>query len=401
MLDFYKRVSSRRMLYRVIVAILVAANSFTGLKAFLVYLLLRHTIFQSAKIQKDTNRSNSYERELDYLMDPIPRGKGLLNGWVRSVTSPLRLPIFFVAIAAGVARFFVMLGAYLLYVVFFCLPISAVFFSLRRSWKLFRRQPVQGALYTPFETVNDNFPRAVLSSKAVIIVSAHLRLICFKNRSNLIFNAVFGWWLRKFLEIAVMYEFVAPFKHDFSPYVSFLMEEFGTVFPMGEGLGFGTYEDVKTIVENPNQRKGNLSLAFPISSSQYHWSKNAMTSLPKTQIEEQVVSQGREIIREWTREVRDKLRDEQVQKRLDSILPFANQSGEMVDQKLVEISFGSTFFHLLCEGEFTESERKSYSKLVNKPYPFMSDWINKVFFGGILEYLGMNDYGKTEHCSFQ
>jgi hypothetical protein len=196
------------------------------------------------------------------------------------------------------------------------------------------------------------------------------------------------------MEAYVMYEFTLPFKNDFSPYVAFLMEEFGSVFPMGAGLGFGAYEDVKAIIENPDQRKSGLSLAWSISHAQFEWSKNNLTTLPETEIEKSIVAEGRELVRCWLRDVSEELKKPIVKKRLDTILPYANVDGTMVDKKLIEISFGSTLFHLLTGGEFTEFERKRYYGLLTNAFPFMSDWINKVWFGGILEYSGIKDYGK-------
>jgi hypothetical protein len=249
---------------------------------------------------------------------------------------------------------------------------------------------VQGALYTPFETVDGKmFP-----PKAVLVITAHLRLLCFTNKSNFLFNCTIGWWLQNFLEAAIMYEFTLPFKTDFSPYISFLMTEFGQVFPMGNGLGFGTYNNVKEIIENPDQRKSGLSLAWSISSSQLHWCKNTLTSLPEREIEKSIVAEGRELVRCWLQDVKDKLDVTLVQKRLDSILPFANLDGTMIDKELIETAFGSTLFHLLTDGDFTKHERKRYHKLLTNAFPFFSDFINKMWFGGILEYAGVRDYGE-------
>lgn len=195
-----------------------------------------------------------------------------------------------------------------------------------------------------------------------------------------------------------MYEFTIPFKTDFSPYVAFLMEEFGAVFPMGQGLGFGAYKDVKAIIENPDQRKSGLSLAWSISTAQFDWSKNTLTSLPQTENEKAIVAEGREIVRCWLKDVSKNLKDPLTQKRLDAILPYRNVDGSMVDKTLVEISFGSVLFHLLTEGEFTAHESRRYHKLLTNAFPFMSDWINKVWFGGILEYSGMQDYGEKLDC---
>jgi len=53
MLDFYSRVTSRRMLYRVIVAVLAFMATRQGLPPLLFYwLLLRPTLFQGDKIEK-------------------------------------------------------------------------------------------------------------------------------------------------------------------------------------------------------------------------------------------------------------------------------------------------------------------------------------------------------------
>ncbi|KAG7345039.1 hypothetical protein IV203_032570 [Nitzschia inconspicua] len=287
---------------------------------------------------------NFYKREVEYLLDPIPRGSGALNG-----------------------RFL------------FSTPILEIV-----TWE--GRCP--RGLYSPLETVDGK----VFPPKAVLVVTAHLRLICFVNRSNYIFNAIIGWWLRRFLEAAVMYEFTLPFKDDFSPYVAFLMSEFGPVFPMGHGLGFGSYKHVKSIIENPDQRKSGLSLAWSISSAQHHWSKNLLTSLPEKENEKSVVAQGRQIVWSWLADVNTRLKDPIVRKRLDALLPFANLDGSMVDKTLIETAFGSTLFHLLIGGDFTKFERKRYHKLLTNAFPFMSDFINKTWFGGILEYKGVRDY---------
>jgi hypothetical protein len=171
------------------------------------------------------------------------------------------------------------------------------------------------------------------------------------------------------------------------------MEEFGPVFPMGQGLGFGTYQDVKTIIENPNQRKGGLSLAWSISTAQMDWSKNNLTTLPRSEIDKSIVAEGRQLVRCWLADVDKDLDDGFVKKRLDAILPYANVDGTMVDKTLIEISFGSTLFHLLTGGEFTEHEMRRYYMLLTNAFPFMSDWINKVWFGGIMEFKGIQDYG--------
>ncbi|KAG7370111.1 hypothetical protein IV203_027857 [Nitzschia inconspicua] len=365
MKDFYSRISSRRLAYRLIMVLIVGGTIAQGISTVLIYLILRFTLFSGPLIHSSrhlpTNR-NSYKREVEYLLDPIP---------------------------PGTIRFFVTLVVYLLYVTFICIPVSAVFFSVRRSWKLLHgKQDVQGALYSPLETVDGK----VFPPKAVLVVTAHLRLICFVNRSNYIFNAIIGWWLRRFLEAAVMYEFTLPFKDDFSPYVAFLMSEFGPFFPMGHGLGFGSYKHVKSIIENPDQRKSGLSLAWSISSAQHHWSKNLLTSLPEKENEKSVVAHGRQIVWSWLADVNTRLKDPIVRKRLDAMLPFANLDGSMVDKTLIETAFGSTLFHLLTGGDFTKFERKRYHKLLTNAFPFMSDFINKTWFGGILEYKGVRDY---------
>lgn len=393
MKDFYKRISSRRTIYRLMMVVIVVFTLLQGLSTVPIYLVLKHTLFDSPPIHEPrplpTNR-NSYLRWLECLWDPIPRGAGAINGWVQSIPSPLDLPFFVFFVSFGVVRFMVTLFVYIGYVIFLCYPVSAVFFCLRRSWKLLRGVPVQGALYSPFDTVVGGLP-----PKAVLVVTAHLRLICYTNRSSIFFNCTIGWWLRKFLEAAVMYEFTLPFKSDFSPYIAFLMEEFGPVFPMGHGLGFGSYKDVKAIIENPDQRKSGLSLAWSISSAQLHWSKNVLTSLPEKEIEKEVVAEGRQLVRCWLQDVNDRLCDRVVQKRLDAILPYANLDGTMVDKELIETAFGSTLFHLLTDGDFSKYERKRYHKLLTNAFPFMSDFINKTWFGGILEYQGVRDYGKT------
>ncbi|KAG7344774.1 hypothetical protein IV203_032305 [Nitzschia inconspicua] len=392
MKDFYSRISSRRLAYRLIMVLIVGGTIAQGISTVLIYLTLRFTLFSGPLIHSSRHlptNPNSYKREVEYLLDPIPRGSGALNGWVQSIPSPLNLPFFFFFVLAGTIRFFVTLVVYLLYVTFICIPVSAVFFSLRRSWRLLRgKQDVQGALYSPLETVDGK----VFPPKAVLVVTAHLRLICFVNRSNHIFNAIIGWWLRRFLEAAIMYEFTLPFKDDFSPYVAFLMSEFGPVFPMGNGLGFGSYKHVKSIIENPDQRKSGLSLAWSISSAQHNWSKNLLTSLPEKENEKSVVAQGRQIVWSWLADVNTRLKDPIVRKRLDAMLPFANLDGSMVDKTLIETAFGSTLFHLLTGGDFTKFERKRYHKLLTNAFPFMSDFINKTWFGGILEYKGMRDY---------
>jgi hypothetical protein len=396
MKDFYSRVSSRQMPYRLLMAVIVL-GIVQGISTIPIYLILRATLFDGPLI--DTPRSlatnrNSYKRELEYLLDPVPRGAGAVNGWIQSIPSPLNIPFLVFFVALGAVRFAFMLVAYLLYVTFVCFPVSAIFFSLRRSWRLLRGKEIQGALYAPFATVDDK----IFPPKAVLIVSAHLRLVSFKNRSNFLFNWTIGWWLRKFLEAFVMYEFTLPFKDDFSPYVAFLMEEFGPVFPMGQGLGFGNYKDVKALIENPDQRKAGLSLAWSSSTAQSGWSKNNITSLPRTETEKSIVAEGRELARCWLKDVNERLeKDPLVRKRLDAILPFANVDGTMVDKSLIATSFGSTLFHLLTDGEFTEHERKRYYKLLTNAFPFMSDWINKVWFGGILEFKGIQDYGTKSH----
>lgn len=395
MKDFYSRVSSRRMPYRLLMAV-IALGVAQGISTIPIYLILRATLFDGPLIHTPRSlatNQNSYKRELEYLLDPVPRGAGAVNGWIQSIPSPLNIPFLVFFVALGAVRFALMLVAYLLYVTFVCFPVSAIFFSLRRSWRLLRGKEIQGALYTPFATVDGK----IFPPKAVLIVSAHLRLVSFKYRSNFLFNWTIGWWLRNFLEAFVMYEFTLPFKDDFSPYVAFLMEEFGPVFPMGQGLGFGSYKDVKALIENPDQRKAGLSLAWSVSTAQSDWSKNNLTSLPRTEIEKSIVAEGRELVGCWLKDVNERLKDPLVQKQLDGILPFANVDGTMVDRSLIATSFGSTLFHLLTDGDFTEHERKRYSKLLTNVFPFMSDWMNKVWFGGILELKGIEDYGTKSH----
>ncbi len=392
MKDFYCRISSRRLIYRFLMIGIVLGTIAQGITMLPFYLFLKWTIFASPLIHSPrplpTNR-NSHDREFNYLLDPIPRGSGAINGWIQSIPSPMNIPFMLFYVALGVARFVIVLATYFLYVTFICIPVSAVFFCLRRSWRLLLGKEVQGALYTPLATLHGtNFP-----PKAILIVSAHIRLICFKHRSSFLFNILIGWWLRKCMEAYVMYEFTLPFKNDFSPYIAFLMEEFGPVFPMGEGLGFGGYKDVKAIIENPDQRKSGISLAWSISCAQFAWSKNNLTTLPQTEIEKSIVIEGRELVRCWLKDVSTNLQSTLVRKQLDAILPYANIDGSMIDKKLIEISFGSTLFHLLTDGELTELERKRYYKLLTNAFPFMSDWINKVWFGGILEFKGIQDYG--------
>jgi hypothetical protein len=397
MKDFYSRVSSRRMPYRLLMAVIALGTFAQGISTIPIYLILRATLFDGPLIYSPpslaTNR-NSYKRELECLLDPVPRGSGPVNGWIQSIPSPLNIPFLVFFVALGAVRFAFMLASYLLYVTFVCFPVSAMFFSLRRSWRLLWGKEIQGALYTPFATVDGK----IFPPKAVLIVSAHLRLVSFKNRSNVLFNWTIGWWLRKFLEAFVMYEFTLPFKDDFSPYVAFLMEEFGPVYPMGGGLGFGTYNDVKALQENPDQRKAGLSLAWSVSTAQSDWSKNNLTSLPRTELDKSIVAEGRELVRCWLKDVNGRLKkDPLVRKRLDAILPFANVDGTMVDPALISTSFGSTLFHLLTDGEFTEHERKRYHKLIKNGFPFMSDWINKVWFGGFLNFKGIQNYGTKSH----
>ena len=389
--DFYTRITSRRKLLRLLMVGVVLGTCALNLCMVPVYFLLRKTIFAGPQIVKprplNTNK-NSYRRELEDLLDPIPEGSGALTGWVRHIPVPFNVPIVIVVVAVGIVRFFAMLAFYIFYMTFICLPISAIFFSLRRSWLLYRGRDVNGAVYGVFDPVDGKkFP-----FKAVLVITGHLRLICFKN-NNIIFNLLFGWWLRPLLSAFVMYEFTVPFKTNFAPYCAFLMEEFGTVFPMGAGLGFGAYADVKHIMENKNLRKGGLSLAWSISDAQNNWSANNLTTHPQAEIDVALVAEGRELVRCWLQKVSTELNKLPVQKRLNAILPFANVDGKPVDQKLVEISFGSTLFHLLTGGEFTETERKHYHKLLTNAFPFLSDFINKIWFGGVLEYLGIQDYG--------
>lgn len=400
MKDFYSRISSRRTSYRLIMVAIVLGTIAQGLSTVPIYLILRSTLFKSPVIHSrrrlPTSR-NGFKRELDYLLDPIPRGDAALSGWVQAIPSPLNLPIFVVVVALGIVRFFVALVVYLFYVIFFCLPVSAVFFSLRRSWKLLLgSQDVQGALYSPFETVNGkSFP-----FKAALVVSGHLRLLCFVNKRNFLFNATIGWWLGRLLEAAMMYEFTVPFKGGFAPYVKFMMSEFGPVFPIGKGLGFGCHKHVKAISENFDQRKAGYFAGWAISSAQHNWSKNQLTNLPQKEIEKSIVAEGRQIVGTWLKDVSDKLEEPLVRKRLDAILPFANTDGSMVDKKLIETAFGATLFHLLTGGDFTKDERHRYHRLLTNGFPFFSDFINNIWFGGIMEYTGIRDYGKSATPSF-
>jgi hypothetical protein len=401
MRDFYSRVSSRRMEYRLIMVAIVLGTMAQGLSTVPIYLILRLTLFKSPQIRPQNllrSNRNGYKREHDYLLDPIPRGDAALSGWVQLIPSPLNLPVFVLVVAVGIIRFLLALGVYFTYVTFFCLPLSAIFFSIRRSWKLlFGSQNVQGALFSPFDTVGGK----VFPLKGVLVVSAHLRLICFVNKRNVLFNATIGWWLRRLLEAAMMYEFTLPFKGGFTPYVEFLMSEFGPVFPIGQGLGFGSHEHVKAIIENPDQRKAGTFAGWAISSAQYRWSKNQLTNLPQKEIDKSIVAEGRQIVECWLQEVNDKLKNELVRKRLDAILPFANLDGTMVDKKLVESAFGSTLFHLLTDGDFTKQERHKYHRLLTNGFAFFSDLINKIWFGGIMEYTAIRDYGEAAFVPLQ
>jgi hypothetical protein len=394
MQDFYRRTTSRPFVNRLIMAFVVLTHM-QGLLSIPIYLVLRVTLFAGPDIH-DANTTagrNFAQQQKENLMDDIPQGAGALNGWVRKIPAPYRIPASIIMVAVGIFKFTLMLGLYLIYVVFICLPVSTIFFSWRRAVKIALGAHVEGAIYLPFETVGDKaFP-----FKAVLVVSAHLRLICFKNNNNRAFNLFVGWWLRKLLEAFVMYEFAVPFKRNFAPYVGFLMEEFGLVFPLGDGLGFGTYEDVKAIIENPDQRKSGLSLAWSISTSQRAWSDNNLTSLPETDIDKSIVEEGRDLVRCWLKDVKNKLACDKTRESLNTILPYAPVDGTMIEKKLLETAFGSTLFHLLTDGDFTEHERHRYHKLVTNAFPFMSDWINSVWFGGILESSGIQDYGTTDN----
>lgn len=394
--DFYTRTTSRRHIFRLLMAIIVTATSVLGLVLVPVYLVLRATLFAGPVIVPlrplNVNRNN-HRREFNDLYDRIPLGKGVLNGWLLQwIPSPWNAPVLAATVAFGAVRFALVLGIYLFYVLYICLPVSAVFFSLRRSWMAFRGDPaLDGATYGVFDTVDGKY----FPFKSVLIVTAHLRLLCFQNKTNPIFNIAIGWWLRPFLSACIMYEFTVPFKKSFAPYCAFLMEEFGPVFPMGAGLGFGKHADVQHIMENPHLRKGGLSLAWSISHAQENWSANNLTTHPQTEIDASLVDEGRILVHQWLRDVSTKLATTEVRKRLDTLLPLAHPDGTPVDQTLVEISFGSTLFHLLTDGEFTETERHHYHKLLTNAFPFLSDFINRIWFGGILEYMGIRDYGAS------
>jgi hypothetical protein len=257
MKDFYLGVSSRRIIYRLVMAPVVVATVFQGIITVPVYLILKATLFSGPKIQKRKLMpigSNSHRREFNYLLDDIPEAEGsALNGWVRNIPAPFDLPFFVGSVALGTIRFVLALVVYFAYVIFLCLPYSAIFMSLPRAWNQAGGKSHKGALYGPFETVNGY----IFPPKAAVVVSGHLRLLCLKRHSNWLFNLFIGRWLRPLLANWTLYEFlVFPFSFDVSPYCAFLMEEFGPVYPMGGGLGFGTYKDVKRIIENPDQRKG-------------------------------------------------------------------------------------------------------------------------------------------------
>jgi hypothetical protein len=206
MKDFYSRVTSRRLIYRLLMIGICVGTLAQGRSTVPIYILLRSTLFAGELTYTPpplpTNR-NSHSRERDYLLDPVPRGSGPINGWIQSIPSPLNIPLMVFFVVLGIVRFVAMLVSYVFYVFFFCLPVSAVFFCLRRSWKLLLGNNIDGALYSPFATVDGK----VFPFKAVMVVSGHLRLVCFKNRKNVLFNWTIGWWLRKYLEAYVMYEF--------------------------------------------------------------------------------------------------------------------------------------------------------------------------------------------------
>lgn len=390
--DFYSRISARRSILRILMIGMVVATFFQGISMLPIYYLLHKTLLVGTEIPREgrlpTNRNN-HKRELEYLLDPIPEGKGALNSWIQSIPFPLNVPLTIFYVALGAVRFSLALLGYFFYVFAFCLPVSAVFFSLRRSWKSVFGKPYQGAVFAPFERVNGQ----IFPFKAVLTMSGHLRLLCFKYQNNVFFTYFISWWLRNLLESYLMYEFLMPFRNDFTPYCDFLMSEFGPVFPHGQGLGFGAYKDVKSLMHNPDQRKGNLTIAWEISSSKHNWSKNGLTYLPKLEIEKSLVAEGRELIQCFLQDVSKRLQDPSVRKRLDSILPFNSLDGSMVDHKLIVTSFGSVLFHLLTDGEFTEEERKTYFvSILAGVFPFMSDQINKIWFGGILERKGIETY---------
>jgi hypothetical protein len=146
-------------------------------------------------------------------------------------------------------------------------------------------------------------------------------------------------------------------------------------------------------------QNSDLSLAWESSSAQANWSMNNLTTHPKTEIEKALVVEGRQVVRAWLKDVSNKLDNALTKKRLDAILPFSKVDGTMLNKKQVEITFGSTLFHLLTDGELTEYERQTwYNTSFLNPFPFMSDSVNKIWFGGIMEYAGIEDYDTFRHA---
>lgn len=394
MKDFYSRITSRRQPFRLLMIAVVALAVWHGIAALPVYVFLRFTFFAGTPIPQDpaasSNRTSKI-REGDYLYDPIPDGVGPLKSWALRVPFPLSIPVYYFFLAIGICRFFAVVISYFIYVYGICMPVSAVFFSLRRTWKCARGEPVQGHVFAPFETVNgQRHP-----FKANLVITGHLRLICFKYQKSAVFNCLVGWWLRLAIEAFLFFEFFIPFMLDFNPYSLFLMSEFGPVWPHGQGLGFGSYNDVKSLIQSPRQRKGYLAAAMSCSSSQKHWSKNNLITLPQSESEWTLVSEGRELVRCFLQDVSEKLRDPHVRKRLDAILPYNNQDGTIPDTNTLVMSFGLTFFHLITDGDYTEEERKAYIAIVTKGgFSFMSDHINSIFFSGAIERKTIENYDK-------
>jgi len=395
MKDFYKRTTSRQRRCRLVMVFLVLFTIMQGLKSVPLYLFFRATLFKGPEIKVETRiptNRNTYLREYYYLMDPVPEGASTISRWLSIAPAPLDTPVVTAIVLVGAVRFFVVLAIYLLYVLLVCFPVSALL-CLYRNIAHSKGQVPKGALYSPFEgTAGKKFP-----PKAALVITGHLRLFCLRYRDTLFFKIFFEWWLINFLDICIMYEFTFPFRTDFSPYMAFLMEEFGDVYPMGGGLGFGKYTDVKAILENPDLRKGGVSLAFSTSSVQQAWSKNNSTNLPTKEVEKPIVDEARELVRVWIDGLGEKMANPTVRRRLDGILSFQPKNGKPLEKILIEASFGSTLFHLLTDGELTEEERKAYHRLHKNGFPLISDVINRVWFGGALSYSGVQDYGTFQN----
>jgi len=167
------------------------------------------------------------------------------------------------------------------------------------------------------------------------------------------------------------------FIKDPSVYVEFLISEFGSFYPFGNGIGVSKHAMVKKLMEDTQIRKSNNSLGWKVSNAQYKFSDRLTIFYPQSELDKTKVTEGREVVRIWIEDVIKDLNNPQTITKIEYAIPYPPEDGTMLDEDLIGLSFGITFFHLLTGGHLTKKEVESYERLAIKlPLAFLPDWFN-------------------------